>query len=125
VISPFTIYLILMLDNIQHLFGVLFALFLVGSLLFAVIGGLMMSEDVISPKVWVRIVVGGLSTALISLVLGHLTPTSKQAAVIFLIPAIANNETVQREAHELYDLAKQGLKTLVTPDEPAKQEPKQ
>jgi len=45
------------------------------------------------------------------------TPSSKTMAMMKVIPAIANNEDVQGECKELYGLAKQGLKELVTDDE--------
>lgn len=50
-----------------------------------------------------------------------LIPSSKTAAAMIVIPAIANNQRVQSEASELYDLAKIGLKKLVT-EEPKKDE---
>ena len=37
-------------------------------------------------------------------------PSTKTAAAMFVIPAVANNQTIQREAGELYDLAKQALR---------------
>lgn len=36
---------------------------------------------------------------------------------MFVIPAIVNNEKVQDEAEELYQLAKQGLKQIVADGE--------
>jgi len=48
-------------------------------------------------------------------------PTTKQYAMIKVIPAIANDQRIQQEASELYDMAKQALKqTLQIPNkEPA------
>lgn len=46
----------------------------------------------------------------------NLIPSSKDMAVLMVLPAIANNEAVQSEAREIYDLAKQGLKDLVGDD---------
>ena len=43
-------------------------------------------------------------------------PTSKNMAVIHVLPKIVNNEELKIEAKELYDLAKQGLSDLVTKD---------
>lgn len=40
-------------------------------------------------------------------------PSTKTAAMLLVIPTIANSEVVQEEARELYDLAKLGLKELV------------
>jgi hypothetical protein len=55
-----------------------------------------------------------LSVAAISslLVLG-LLPSTKTAAAMVVLPAIANNETLHTEAGELYGLAKQALKEAV------------
>jgi len=44
-------------------------------------------------------------------------PTTKQYAMIKVIPAIANDQKIQQEASELYDMAKQALKqTLQIPN---------
>jgi hypothetical protein len=37
-------------------------------------------------------------------------PNKKDAAIIYVIPAIANNENIQEEAKELYDFAKAAMK---------------
>lgn len=50
------------------------------------------------------------------LALAVFLPSTKTAAAMFVIPAIANNETIQRESGELYDLAKQALAEAVKPD---------
>lgn len=61
----------------------------------------------------VVVLASGLSLA------SSMIPTTKSAAMLLVIPTIANSEVVQAEARELYDLAKQGLKELV--DEPTAQ----
>jgi hypothetical protein len=40
-------------------------------------------------------------------------PSTKTAATMFIVPAIANNEAIHKEAGELYGLAKQALKEAV------------
>lgn len=40
-------------------------------------------------------------------------PSTKTAAAMVVLPAIANNETIHREAGELYDLAKRALSEAV------------
>lgn len=45
-------------------------------------------------------------------------PSSRTAAAMIVIPAIASNETIQREAGDLYQIAKDGLRELVKPDAP-------
>lgn len=60
--------------------------------------------------------------AIVAVVLGVLgitfLPTTKQAAVIYVLPKVANNEQLQTEAGELYGLAKEYLKRQV--EEPEK-----
>jgi hypothetical protein len=50
---------------------------------------------------------------LICIILSALLPDSKTAAAMYVIPAIANNETIKAESKEIYELAKEGLKKLV------------
>ncbi|MBA0362403.1 hypothetical protein [Stenotrophomonas maltophilia] len=47
-------------------------------------------------------------------------PSSKTAAAMIVIPAIANNERFQAEAGDLYKLAKQGLQKLVADEQDKK-----
>lgn len=49
-------------------------------------------------------------------------PSTKTAAAMIVIPAVANNEAIQREAGELYGIAKDALRELAKPDKP---EPKE
>lgn len=44
-------------------------------------------------------------------------PSSKTAAAMYVIPAIANNETLRSEAGDLYKLAKEALKQAVGSEE--------
>jgi hypothetical protein len=46
-------------------------------------------------------------------VISVVTPTTQQAAVILVVPAIANNENIQREAGDIYKLAKEYLEKQV------------
>lgn len=52
-----------------------------------------------------------------------LIPSSKTAAAMLVIPAIANNAKFRAEASDLYDLAKKGLEKVVAVDPPKKEEP--
>ena len=45
-------------------------------------------------------------------------PTTKTAAAMVILPAIVNNERIQHEAGDLYQLAKQALANAVAPDKP-------
>lgn len=117
-ISPFTIYLIMMLDEIKQMFG---AVTFVGLITLVVCGMVLgITEGDAWPGIK-RYLKWMAAPFVLSFLLWNLLPTPKVAAAMYIIPAIANNENVQREASELYDLAKQGLKNLVTPDEPARE----
>jgi len=59
----------------------------------------------------------------VSLLAATFLPSSKTAAAMIVIPAIANNERFQAEASDLYDLAKKGLEKVVAGDPPKKEEP--
>jgi len=50
------------------------------------------------------------------------TPTSREMAAIIILPKIANSETVQNEAREIYDLAKEWLRNAAGAGAPAKNE---
>lgn len=125
-ISPFTIYLIMQLDAIRVAFIVMLAMggFITGLLL--IMWAFNCTESYSSEKRVVEFSKRSLPWVFPVFLLGlfgaSLIPTSRTAAVMFIVPAIANNETVQREANELYLLAKQGLKDLVKPAKPAPQQ---
>lgn len=51
-------------------------------------------------------------------IVAYLLPSTKTAAAMLVIPAVANNETVQKEAGELYGIAKDALHELAKPDLP-------
>lgn len=136
-ISPWTIYWIMQLDSINT--GLNILSFLTGGLvvILSVASAVHYSADPAewaskemkvsaeranerAPKIKTFAVRIAVFAFLPSFFLGILLPSSKVAAAMVLIPAIANNETVQKEAGELYQLAKDGLKELVKPDEPKK-----
>ena len=53
--------------------------------------------------------------SVIGAVLSSFIPTTKVAASMVIIPAVANNPNVQREAGDLYQIAKEGLRNLAEP----------
>ena len=55
-----------------------------------------------------------LAVALTLFVINSFVPSTKTAAAMVVLPAIANNQTLQREAGELYGIAKQALKEAVS-----------
>lgn len=59
------------------------------------------------------------ASALLFVATGFL-PSTKTAAAMYIIPAVANNETLRQEASELYGLAKEALKEAVGHEEKSK-----
>jgi len=67
-------------------------------------------------KVLRRVSVGML---LLVLIVPVVTPTTKQAAVIWAVPQILESRAVQKDLPELYDLAVDWAKNQLTPANPA------
>lgn len=69
----------------------------------------------------IRIAGSGVTAAwMLALGIATFLPSSKTAAAMIVIPAIANNERFQAEAGDLYQLAKQGLQKLVADEQDKK-----
>ena len=119
------IYWITRLDEVRDCFGplgLLLATFgIIGSVI--LIGMYIASYDKTSPEVikkhrYVELILGIFFIFMVIFAIAlkpikAFIPTTKQMAMIKIIPAIANNEDVQEECKELYQLAKEGLKELV------------
>ena len=111
-ITPFMIYLIGIVDNV-HIMGVLVAAISGLVAIFTTVGWLCVAED--EPKVSMSCFkVARISWIVIpvSIVLATMTPSSKTAAAMFVIPAIANNENVKKVASGIYDLAVEWMEEL-------------
>lgn len=106
-ISPFEIYLVMQLDSVR-LTALLIAVF-AG----IAIGPVLMSASDRAFKRPVRVIGAALTIFALSVGASALLPSSRTAAAMLVIPAILNNEKIQDEAGELYQLAKQGLQRIV------------
>lgn len=113
-ITHWTIYLILMLDNLK----VLFICFLMLSTLTLVIISALTIADITdkgSKQLW-RCLRSSIASFLFFASAVALIPNTKQMAMILVIPKIANSEFVQetlpQEAKELYAIAKEALKEI-------------
>lgn len=119
-ITPFNIYLVMQLDSIRDALGALAILVGAALVLGAFMSALITDGDCFKDRVWQRWVASlGALMLLVSAVYAFL-PSSKTAAAMIVLPALANNETVREEAGELYDLAKGALRSLSESEEPAK-----
>lgn len=115
IISPWALYWILQLDTIGMAssfiaFMGLFAVpFVWGFSIFEVRNFLAYLASSVLTVVWV-----------IAVMAAVFLPSTKNMAAIIVVPAIVNNATVQNEASEIYQLAKQAMRNAVD----AKPEPK-
>lgn len=110
-ISPFEIYLVMQLDSLVGL-SIAFSLLFGAATLFAVFSAF---DDAFDRPILVISMTA--APFLVAVLTATLLPSSKTAAAMIVIPAIANNEKIQDEAGELYQLAKQGLKQIVADSE--------
>lgn len=75
--------------------------------------------DMKSPDdlLWLKKIKALLPIALLIIVISSsvclFLPNKKDAAMIWIIPKLANSETLQREAADIYDTAKEALKTYI------------
>jgi hypothetical protein len=116
------VYWVMQLDTIR--FGANTILFVIGmvSAFVLIIGitGSTAPNDTLFPRAAaVKCVRSGVYGAAVSFVIGVLVifiPSSRTVAAMYILPAIVNSEDVQLEMKEIYDLAKDGLKSLVKPE---------
>ncbi len=65
--------------------------------------------------VWLVVIVMFFSFSMIA---RALVPTQKDMAMIYVIPKIANSETIQNEASEIYTMAKDAIKEYLPAEAP-------
>jgi TctA family transporter len=119
-ISAWDVYWVMQLDSISTTVGVAGLFGLAGAIASLFIGS-MVTDRAWKPseaqdRMWASIVRTSkrmaIAGALLS-VLSGFVPSTKTAATMIVLPAIVNNETLHKEAGELYGLAKQALKEAV------------
>lgn len=134
-ISAWELYFILQMDSIGNGIGLLSAFAAVAAVA-CVIGGGMMRDDGDNYEagrdysLWVRgckLQKTGFkwfAFAGVLLFSSCLIPSTRTLAAMVVVPAIVNNTAVQKEAGELYQLAKQALANAVSDDDaPVKKAP--
>lgn len=120
-ISPWEIYLVFQLDSIREFLAGVSGVGLIASIVAAAMFPLLFDEDFglnLSVK-WVFTPL--VSATFVAALLYAFVPSTKTAAAMIIIPKIANSETIQREAEDLYGLAKRALVEAVQTDEPEKE----
>ncbi|HRO60529.1 MAG TPA: hypothetical protein PKZ27_03055 [Rhodocyclaceae bacterium] len=112
-ISPFEVYLIFQLDAIRDTALTVTVIAGLAGAGFASVGSMCASAGEITWRTYKRCMTGVSIIFAGALLTSTVLPSSRSAAAIILIPAIANNEAIQTEANEMYTLAKEGLRSLV------------
>lgn len=107
VINPWFLYLWTRLDALNFIFGFGGGMLLLAHLFYIPVWGECAVETEPTVIKWFK---RTLSASIIMILLFVAIPTKKDAAVIYIIPKIVNNETIQQEAGELYKIAKDALK---------------
>ena len=112
-VTPSQIYWISTFDSIIHAGCILGILSLVG----AIIGMVMLvyaisDNDDYTGKAGLFAVCVAAPIAIVSISLAVFLPTSRTAAAMYIVPAIANNEKVQDVGNKLYDLAVEWMHEL-------------
>jgi hypothetical protein len=114
-ISPFEVYLVMQMDSIIVVAVVIGACLLISAAAACFYGGLKNESE--ASATGRRLA----KYAFILLAISAFLPSTKTTAAMIVIPAIANNEAIQKEAGDLYAIAKQALKDSVATEEPKKE----
>lgn len=110
----FELYLIMILDGVNHFSFVLSFIFLAATILFFGAFVNCAAEDLSDSAkqakgLAIKTTIGFIFSALICV----LAPNTKQAAVIYILPKVANNEDIQGLGSDLVQLAKQWVEEQV------------
>lgn len=118
-ITSWQLYWILMLDNIKTSFIPISIITLIATLIFWILGTVLYSDPNNNPvdkKIGKILLILGVPSTfflLICFLVDIFLPTTKQMALIYVIPKIAteqNIDKVQEECGELYNITKQWMK---------------
>lgn len=127
-ITPFDVYLVMQLDSIQSACRLIFGALLVATLAVLIIGLFQRASSFRKgdddyrngiAKIWIGAKIG--SITFIFLLFASFVPSTKTAASMFLLPAIANNKEVQQLPEDLLKMVR-GLVKEWTPKEDVKKE---
>ena len=123
IITPMELYWITRLDNINVACAILLTVFAIsmimsGSILFGDVNIDYEQHKLNKKARRYTLLTFRLSVFAVFLLISAvvLIPSTKEMAIIKVLPAIVNNPSVQKECSDLYRLAKNGLQELVTSD---------
>lgn len=129
--NAWTIYWILQLDSLNTLFCILSVFATIGAGI-SVVAAIALSADLSAYDVekktkdflhaqLIQKVAKCMSiVASILLLLAAFLPTTKTAAAMVILPAVVNNQKIQAEAGDLYNIAKQALRKAAGAEESTK-----
>lgn len=107
-ITPFEVYIVMQADDVKNALEGLAGLSLLTAGCLVVFSSLA-EEALVVPKKSTALLIFGILCGVTS----SLVPSTKTAAAMLVVPAIVNNERLQKEASELYQIAKKALKEAV------------
>lgn len=120
--NAWQIYWVMQLDTIGNLLFVVALVGIITSVFMVPIGmGMCATREKDEQEMGAKVKRAGkqiMTAGLVSAVACGFLPSTQTAAAMVVIPAIANNETIRKEAGDLYAIAKQGLRELVKPVAP-------
>lgn len=117
--SPFVIYLIIKLNALQGLFTGFAIVSGIATIMAAFISGVDYTESrkdeaVFWNKIGKRTIKAAIPVCIVCTILEAITPSTKEAAAIYLIPKVVNNESVQNISANTLHLLEEYTAELLT-----------
>lgn len=124
-ISPWTIYWVMQLDSIGNALSVLFVMLLLIVIMSFFLGVMFKANPIDEEQEeWGKFLISAVKkiapVTLILFLILTFVPDTKTVAAMIVIPAIANNENIQGESVEIYNLAKEAMREMVNSKEKGK-----
>jgi multisubunit Na+/H+ antiporter MnhE subunit len=119
-ITPFMVYIVGIMDSCRDMLHSLFIGFVFLAVLTGFFFGMCCAERISGAGQLKKICIGCIITAIVCVVLHGLLPSTRMAAAMFVVPAVANNENMQaiggNSLQALRKLTEQWLRELDAAD---------
>lgn len=119
-ISAWTIYWVLMLDNINDIVGIIFGICLIIGIVLGVVSLITIDDNdyIEIRKRWAQLFKYYLlPLVIITSTIGIFVPTTEQMAMIYVIPKLSNSEFITKIPAKLEKLANQELDNILKKNE--------
>lgn len=117
-ISAWNVYLVMQLDSIVVAAFGMAVILGIAAIICTIVAAIAGAEgEPLAPRM-ARATKSVSAAFFVAVLASALLPSTKTAAAMIVLPAMANNETLKREADDLYGLAKQALKEAIDAPEP-------